>query len=417
MAFDEKQIEERINLTEAANLAISTEVGGVQVQNMLQLMEVAKMLAVSKQAVRKHFRGEPGMCLAVCIQAYEWRISPYALANKSYVVNDQLAYESQLIMAVINMRAPLKERLRYKFEGEGPDMKCTVSGHFKGEVEPLLYTSPAVKDIKPKNSPLWVSDPQQQLSYYSARAWARRYCPEVTLGIYAEDELDAAAIGPEHAKDVTPSAALAERLKAAAQTQADGFNHDKIQAALEHRPALPVESIAGSSEKEAVEARPTEAKQKPTRKKSDNKPAAAAAASERTTVAPDGDTADQEGHQPATAETRMGTGGERGPGLPPTEAEPAKTETTNEGRQAEEDAGDDSAALAPSSAYTDAAKTVDNFQKNIHEAADLNEFRAVGRKIIDEYEGLTEAERDALRGRFMSICLTEQAARDKKKRR
>src|SRR5690606_11704129 len=41
----------------------------------------------------------------------------------------------------------------------------------------------------PKNSPLWKNDPDQQHSYYSLRAGARRHCPEVILGMFDVDEL------------------------------------------------------------------------------------------------------------------------------------------------------------------------------------------------------------------------------------
>ena len=46
-----------------------------------------------------------------------------------------------------------------------------------------------IKTIKTRNSPLWTQDPEQQLAYYTKRAWARLYCPEVLLGVYAEDEV------------------------------------------------------------------------------------------------------------------------------------------------------------------------------------------------------------------------------------
>jgi len=69
-------------------------------------------------------------------------------------------------------------------------LQCKVTATFKGEDEPQEYTSPKVRDIKVKNSPLWVSDPQQQLGYYSVRAWVRRHCPDVLLGVYAPDEID-----------------------------------------------------------------------------------------------------------------------------------------------------------------------------------------------------------------------------------
>ncbi|HCI98495.1 MAG TPA: hypothetical protein DHV74_02435, partial [Sulfitobacter sp.] len=43
-------------------------------------------------------------------------------------------------------------------------------------------------------------DPQQQLGYYSARAWARRHFPELLLGVYTREEIEEAP----SVRDVTP---------------------------------------------------------------------------------------------------------------------------------------------------------------------------------------------------------------------
>lgn len=173
--------------------------GGVQMApaNTGQAMEIAKMMAISDVGVRKHLRRNPGACLSVCLQAMEWGMNPFSVANKSYAVNDQIAYESQLVAAVLNTRAPIKGRLKYEYAGEGQNRKCTCTATLKGEDEgeTVSVTSPPIGQITPKNSPLWKNDPDQQLAYYTARALARRHFPEVLLGVYAEDELEPVAGG------------------------------------------------------------------------------------------------------------------------------------------------------------------------------------------------------------------------------
>jgi hypothetical protein len=169
----------------------------IEIDTVDQAMEVAKMMAIAKQAVPQHLRNEPGICLAIVMQAKEWEMTPYAVARKSYVVGDTLAYESQLIHAVIEARAPIKTRLNCRYEGEGLSRKCIVVGIFKGDTDPREYVSPQIKDIRVKNSPLWTSDPDQQLFYYSSRAWCRKWCPDVLHGIYAPDEV---ALGSENAR-------------------------------------------------------------------------------------------------------------------------------------------------------------------------------------------------------------------------
>lgn len=260
MAFDVEKIEDRIDKAETAALPVSAKIGGVDFANALQIMEFAKMMAIAKKSVPPHLRGEPGACLAVVMQAVEWRMSPFAVANKSYEVNDRIAYESQLIHAVIEARAPLKKRLRCQYEGDGDSRRIIVIGHLKGEDEPFLYTSPTVGEIKSrlgknqsgnlKGSPLWVSDPDQQLWYYGSRAWARKWCPDVIMGIYSIDELDE-EIRVASATDITPpkppGAGIASRLAASKDSPSEGFNTEHVRtemAQITHAPGETLNNVA-----------------------------------------------------------------------------------------------------------------------------------------------------------------------------
>ena len=166
--------------------------GGLVPRNAGEAMEIAKMMAFSGCAVRGHFRKNPGACLAVAIQAWEWGMNPFAVANKSYIVNDQIAYESALYNAVATLRAPIDGRLQICYEGEGPSRQCKITAQLKesaggGDVE---YVSPQFSQINPKNSPLWKNDPDQQLCYFSVRAFVRRHFPDVMMGVYTVDELE-----------------------------------------------------------------------------------------------------------------------------------------------------------------------------------------------------------------------------------
>ena len=208
-------------------------------QNLGDVVRFAEVMAKGGVALPKHLRDNGGACMAVTMQALQWEMNPFAVASKSYLVKDVIAYEAQLIAAVVNTRSGIKGRLKYTYEGEGDDMQCTVSGTLDGEE--CTYTSPPVSQITVKNSPLWKSDPQQQLGYYSARSWARRHCPEVILGAYDRDEIE--HIGPDNAKDVTPSPSARKYLPGspdAPQTLGEanidataGFNADQVDAEIE----------------------------------------------------------------------------------------------------------------------------------------------------------------------------------------
>lgn len=186
------RINDSIDKSTMGQMIVSSAMGGVAFTNMDEVMNFAKLMAVSDVAVPKYLRNNPGGCLAITIQALEWKMSPYAVAGKSYVVNDRIAYESQLIHAIVENRGPLKERLKFRYTGEGDKRRCIVSGLLKGEDEPREYQSAEFGQIQPKNSPLWKTKPDLQLFYNASRDWARVYCPDVILGVYSTDELPAA---------------------------------------------------------------------------------------------------------------------------------------------------------------------------------------------------------------------------------
>ncbi len=191
------RIESRIDKATTSETGLSTT-GAMAFSNVTQIMEFSKVMAIANVAVPKHLRDNPGACLAVAIQASEWEMSPFSVANKCYVVNDRLAYEAQLIAAVILRRAPIKGRFRYSYSGDGPTRKCKVEANLSegGSVE---YESPEIGKIPVKNSPLWKNDPDQQLGYYAVRSMARRHFPDVIMGVYSPEEM------AQEMRDVTPA--------------------------------------------------------------------------------------------------------------------------------------------------------------------------------------------------------------------
>lgn len=162
---------------------------GLAASNLAELMDFAQLMAKAGPMVGKTFRGNPGACLGIAMQAMQWNMNPFAVSQKAYTTGDNIGYEGQLVIAVINAHAPVKERLRPSYSGEGAKRRCIISATIKGETEPCVYESPEAGQITVKNSPLWKTDQDQQLFYYSARMWARRYCPEVIMGVYDVDEL------------------------------------------------------------------------------------------------------------------------------------------------------------------------------------------------------------------------------------
>lgn len=165
--------------------------GGVTIHSLSEAVEFAKIMCQAQQAVPQKFRGQPGLCLGVTMQALRWGMDPFGVCQNAYVVNDKVAYEAKVIKAAIDERAPLAEPLDFQFEGEGESRFCRCVGKLfaaSGAIVERIYETPALKDIKIKNSPLWTGDVDQQLSYFAARAWARRHAPSIMLGVVSRDE-------------------------------------------------------------------------------------------------------------------------------------------------------------------------------------------------------------------------------------
>ena len=169
-------------------IASSASGGALLPQTFGDVVAFASVMARADLALPKHLRGNEGACMAVAMQAVRWGMDPFAVANKTYSVNDRLAYEAQLVAAVVHMRAGIKGRPNYVYSGEGATRTCKVICTLEdGEVRE--YETPPIGTITVKNSPLWKSDPDQQLGYFAIRSWARRYTPEVILGVYDRDEI------------------------------------------------------------------------------------------------------------------------------------------------------------------------------------------------------------------------------------
>jgi len=189
----------------ASTVALSQHGAGsfLQPESLGDVVRFAELMCQSKAGIPAYLHGNAPDCMAITLQALQWSFNPFSVAQKSYKIKDVIAYEAQLIAAVINTRADLKRRPQIEYQGEGAKRKCIVTFEFKdGSVQ--VYESPEFTNITPKNSPLWKSDPDQQQAYYSLRAGARRYCPEVILGAYDRDEVEEFR-GPDRAKNITPA--------------------------------------------------------------------------------------------------------------------------------------------------------------------------------------------------------------------
>ena len=164
--------------------------------NLTKMLKVAEMLASSKVSVPDHLRGNVGDCLAIVTQAMLWNMNPFAVAQKTHLVNGRLGYEAQLVNAVLQASGLVRGMPRYEYRGDGEGLECRVAFIPRGETEPLWGEWLALRAVTTRNSPLWKTNQRQQLGYLQIKNWARAFAPGAILGVYTVDEL--ADIEPLH---------------------------------------------------------------------------------------------------------------------------------------------------------------------------------------------------------------------------
>lgn len=208
---------ENKNITVAdQNAVVNSNIALFDSQYLNAISAFAQMMSQGSATVPRHLQGNAADCMAVAMQAAQWQMNPFAVAQKTHLINGVLGYEAQLVNAVISRSGVLASRFEYEWYGswekvigkfnikKGEKGEYRVPGwtmadeegigiiikaRLKGEGQPreldLLLAQARVR-----NSTLWADDPRQQLAYLAVKRWARLFCPDVILGVYTPDELD-----------------------------------------------------------------------------------------------------------------------------------------------------------------------------------------------------------------------------------
>ncbi|HFN0531046.1 RecT family recombinase [Klebsiella pneumoniae] len=232
-----------IAITSQPGATVGTAAAIFSPEGMDRLVRFATLMADSKATVPAHLAGKPADCLAVTMQAAQWGMNPFAVAQKTHVVNGTLGYEAQLVNAVVSSSSLLATRLNYKWDGDwskvsgktdkSPSLTVTVWATLKGESEPRTLTiSMAQSGVR--NSPLWEQDPRQQLAYLCVKRWARLHAPDVLLGVYTPDELQEAA--PRVERDITPPASTAAGMNQLINSHPDQHHEEKAKKTDDRAP-------------------------------------------------------------------------------------------------------------------------------------------------------------------------------------
>jgi hypothetical protein len=209
--------------THTANMLMNPQI-------MQALDSFANMMAGGVATVPQHLRKNKADCMAVVMQAAQWGMNPFAVAQKTHLTQGgQLGYEAQLVNAVITSNGPFDGRPDYEFFGDWDKIlgkvqerksdkggKYYVAGWNASDeaglgviVRARLRGEEEARELKllmtqcyPRFSTQWATDPQQQISYAALKKFARRYCPDVILGVYTPDEFE--PVDPPPEREINP---------------------------------------------------------------------------------------------------------------------------------------------------------------------------------------------------------------------
>lgn len=212
------------------------------------LYKFAQVMAESKFTVPKHLQGNVGDCLAVAMQATLWGMHPFTVAQKTHEVGGTLGYEAQLVNAVVQNSGAIIGRFHYEYQGEGARLQCRVGAIPRGESEIVWGEWLSSESVTTKNSPLWKTNPKQQLGYLQVKNWARAFTPGAILGVYTPDDME--DIPVQRPKDITPRAeaiaatvetapaALIDAMRSAAEEGVAAYQEAWTQLTKEQRKSL-----------------------------------------------------------------------------------------------------------------------------------------------------------------------------------
>lgn len=205
-----------------------------------KLQAFASVMAEGKSTVPAHLAGKPADCLAVALQAAQWGMNPFAVAQKTHLVNGTLGYEAQLVNAVVTSSTAVQGRFKYEYGGNWENFRpgdknpnaekglCVrVGAVLRGETE-ITWGEPLYMEfVTTRNSPLWKTAPKQQLAYLAVKYWARLYCPDVILGVYTPDEFEQK---DRVEREVTPARTRQDLNNLINQKQAEPAQPESTQA-------------------------------------------------------------------------------------------------------------------------------------------------------------------------------------------
>jgi len=147
----------------------------------------------SSTMVPKDYQGNIGNCLIALDMSERLRLSPFAVMQSLYLVNGRPSWSAQFITTVINKSGRYRRPLMFEAKGKGKELSCIAwTEDLEGNrVESIEITMKMAEDEGwvNKSGSKWKTMPEQMIRYRAASFFGKLHCPDLIMGVYAEDEV------------------------------------------------------------------------------------------------------------------------------------------------------------------------------------------------------------------------------------
>ena len=154
--------------------------------------QMAKGLSQST-IVPQQFQNNPSNCLIALEQAQRLNMSPMQVMQNLYVIQGRPSWSSSFLIAMINSSHIFDIELQYEEEEkDGKPYSCLVWTEKDGRRINGMHVTMDMAEKEgwtKKNGSKWNTLPALMLRYRAVSFFARLQCPEISLGMYTQEEM------------------------------------------------------------------------------------------------------------------------------------------------------------------------------------------------------------------------------------
>ena len=160
--------------------------------NFTMAYQMAKALAAST-IVPRDYQNNAANCLIAIEQAQRLGVSPMMVMQNLYVIQGRPSWSSKFLIAAINNSGRFDMELQFdeKNDKDGKPYSClcwTMKNGRRVEGMEVNMDMARAEGWLGKNGSKWKTMPKLMLRYRAASFFSSLNCPELTLGLYTQEE-------------------------------------------------------------------------------------------------------------------------------------------------------------------------------------------------------------------------------------